>query len=128
MGRRQFETNGLFSEHDEKRDEHGDGKKDTWVDRTSARGQWLAIQSRERPLPESLLSEEIFVFICVEWDQSPSETDIQTALLHFVSAAPLLQVAVEFVLAWHCHSGTSTTWRRTLPTPSACPQNRLRWR
>jgi len=45
----------------------------------------------------------------------PGETDIQTVMPQLVSAAALLQVAVEVVFALP-RSVMSTTWRRTLPT------------
>jgi hypothetical protein len=41
-------------------------------------------QSRERPFSTTAVREEIAVFICIEWDHSPSETGTQTVLSHFV--------------------------------------------
>jgi hypothetical protein len=84
-------------------DGHGEGG----ADRILARGNF----KQEAGTPEqgqtfpsiTAVRREIAVFICTEWDQFPSETDVQTVLPHFGSAAPPLQVAVEFVLVWHCH-------------------------
>jgi hypothetical protein len=79
-----LKTNGGVSGQNERCAEHEKEDRIRHLDRISARGQRLAGQSRERPFSTTAVREEIAVFICIEWDHSPSETGTQTVLSHFV--------------------------------------------